>query len=145
MSLSVEGLPRLALVSEGSLLSVLTRRRARSDRRSQRPVVCSVDAMRIDVIDEDETASAQARAYAEYKLFATLARHAAGIRSIRVLLSEERKGAGGRTICAVNVVLEPSGSLVVRAHGPHPHGAIDRAAERMGDLVNRRVPDTIQP
>jgi hypothetical protein len=99
--------------------------------------------MRIEIIDEDESASAQARTYAEYRLFATLARHAAGIRSVRVVLGERCKGAAGRTTCVVNVVLEPSGSLVVRAHGLHLHGAIDRAAERMGDLIKRRARQAI--
>ena len=105
--------------------------------------LCSVGIMRIEVIDVDESATAQAREYAEYRLFATVARHAGGIRSVRVVLGEERKGAAGRATCAVNVVLEPSGSLVVRAQGSHLHGAIDRAAERMGDLINRRAPHSI--
>ena len=96
--------------------------------------------MRIDVIDEDESATAQARAYAEYRLFATLARHARGIRSVRAALHVERNGVTDRATCVVTVVLEPSGSAVARAYGRHVHAAIDRAAGRIGDLINRRSP-----
>jgi hypothetical protein len=111
---------------------------------TNRPVVCSVGVMRIDVIDADESAPAQARAYAEYRLFATLARHARGIRSVRAVLHVERKGVTDRATCVVTVALEPSGSAVARAYGGHVHGAIDRAAGRIGDLINRRPPQITQ-
>jgi ribosome-associated translation inhibitor RaiA len=94
--------------------------------------------MRIDVIDEDDSTTAQFRVYAEYRLFATLARYTRGIRSVRAVLHVERKGVADRATCVVTVVLEPSGSAVARAHGSHVHGAIDRAAGRIGDLINRR-------
>jgi ribosome-associated translation inhibitor RaiA len=100
--------------------------------------------MRIEVIDKGAVITAPTRAYAEYRMFATLARHARVIRSVRVILGHsERKGAVDGVTCAVDVVLEPSGSVRARANGPQPHGAIDRAAERIGDLFNRR-PQAIQ-
>lgn len=95
--------------------------------------------MRIEVIDSGGLTTAQARAYAEYRLFATLARHARVIRSVRVILEQlEGKGAADGVTCAVDVVLEPSGSIRARANGLRPHGAIDRAAERIGDLIAQR-------
>jgi hypothetical protein len=111
---------------------------------ANRPLICSVGVMRIDVIDEDESAPARARAYAEYRLFATLARHARGIRSVRVVLHVAHKGLTDRASCVITVVLEPSGSAVARAYGRHVHGAIDRAAGRIGDLINRKAPQITQ-
>jgi ribosome-associated translation inhibitor RaiA len=96
--------------------------------------------MRIEVISEQGAATPQVRAYAEYRFFATLARHARAIRTVRVLLRQrERTDASSRVTCAVRVALEPSGSTRARAHGPHALGAIDRAAERVGHLMNRRA------
>lgn len=100
--------------------------------------------MRIDVIGTDDTTTPQTHAYAEYRLFATLARHTRVIRSVRVVLRHaERNGSAGRMTCAVDLVLEPSGSVRARAHGPHAFGAIDRAAERIGDLMDRQAPKAI--
>jgi ribosome-associated translation inhibitor RaiA len=96
--------------------------------------------MQIEVIGTDDSSTAKARAYAEYRLFATLARHARVIRSVRVVLSHlERNGNAGQVTCAVNLVLEPCGSVRARAQEPHAHGAIDRAAERIGNLMDRRA------
>jgi ribosome-associated translation inhibitor RaiA len=96
--------------------------------------------MRIEVIGTDDSATPQARAYAEYRLFATLARHLPVIRSVRVMLAHaKRNGRAERVTCLVELVLEPAGSVRTRAQGPHPYGAIDRAAERIGDLMARRT------
>jgi ribosome-associated translation inhibitor RaiA len=93
--------------------------------------------MRIEVIDGGWT-TPQARAYAEYRLFTTLARHARAIRTVRVILERrQRKGGAEGAICAVDVVLEPSGTVRARANGRQPHGAIDKAADRIGELLNR--------
>jgi hypothetical protein len=37
----------------------------------------------------------------------------------------------------VDVSLQASGSARVLAHGRHAHAAIDRAAERIGDAIER--------
>jgi len=96
--------------------------------------------MRIEVIAEDESINAQARSYAEYRVFTALARHIQRIRGVRVVLRpDERDGTHDTVVCAVTVALEPSGSIRIRACGPHVHAAIDRAIERMGDLVRRRT------
>ena len=97
--------------------------------------------MRIDVVGQDEFASGQARAYAEYRMFTTLARHAGGIRTIAVVLEHGNpEAADDCATCVVNVALEPSGDAVVRAHGRHVHRAIDRAAELVSALVSRKLP-----
>jgi ribosome-associated translation inhibitor RaiA len=97
-------------------------------------------AMRIDIIATDDSTTPQARAYAEYRVFATLARHMRVIRSVRVELARtERNGTARCITCAVHVTLEPSGSAHARAQGPRAFGAIDRAAERIGDLMSRRA------
>jgi ribosome-associated translation inhibitor RaiA len=96
--------------------------------------------MRIDVIGADDSTTPQARAYAEYRIFAKLARHTRVIRRVRVVLAHaKRNGSAGCVTCVVDLVLEPSGSARARARGPHAYGAIDRAAERIGDLMARRA------
>jgi ribosome-associated translation inhibitor RaiA len=96
--------------------------------------------MPIEVIGADDSTTPQARAYTEYRLFATLAQHMRVIRSVRVVLAHaERNGGANRVTCVVNLVLEPAGSACARAQGPHAYGAIDRAAKRIGDLMARRT------
>jgi hypothetical protein len=98
-----------------------------------------VEPMHIEVIDKDESSNAQARAYAEYRLFAALARHARRVRGARLVLRRvERNGACDAVVCAVTVTLEPSGYGRTRGSGPHAYAAINRAVERMGDLMRRR-------
>src|SRR3982751_2122785 len=102
-----------------------------------------VNRMRIDVIGTGDSTTPQARAYAEYRLFATLARHTRVIRCVRVVLAHaERNGSAGRVTCAVDLILEPSGSARARAQGPHAFRASDRAAERIADLMARRSPES---
>lgn len=100
--------------------------------------------MRIDVIANDDSITPQARAYAEYRIFAALARHTRVIRRVRVELAQaERNGRVACVTCAVHLILDPSGSARARAQGVHAFGAIDRAAERISDLMARRPPETI--
>jgi ribosome-associated translation inhibitor RaiA len=100
--------------------------------------------MRIEVIGAADSTTPQARAYTEYRLFATLARHMRVIRRVReVLAHAERNGNADRVRCVVNLVLEPTGSVCARAQGPHAYGAIDRATERIGDLMARRTTENM--
>jgi hypothetical protein len=100
--------------------------------------------MRIDVIATDDSTTPQARAYAEYRLFAALARHARVIRTARVELARgERHGGASGVSCAVQLTLIPSGFARARARGSHTFCAIDRAAERIRDLMSRRAPASI--
>jgi ribosome-associated translation inhibitor RaiA len=96
--------------------------------------------MHIEVMGEDESSNAQARTYAEYRVFAALARYAQRVRGARVVLRrDERDGTHDTVVCAVTVALEPSGSVRARSRGQHVYAAIDRAVERIGDLMRGRA------
>jgi len=93
--------------------------------------------MRIEVTATNDSVSPQIRAYAEYRLFTTLARHAGAIRNVRIILGSSDPQAGGGLTCEVDVGLQASGSARVVAHGSHMHVAIDSAAKRIGHLMDR--------
>ena len=96
--------------------------------------------MFIELISDEESTSAQARAYAEYRIFATLARHSRRIRSVKVVVRPAQGSeAADLVTCVVNVTLEHSESVRTRASGHHAYGAIDHAAKRIGALMNRRL------
>jgi ribosome-associated translation inhibitor RaiA len=87
-------------------------------------------AMRIEVLGE--TISAQARTYAEYRVFAALAQSAEKVRRARVVLrTVDRSSGRGGVACTVTVALEGTGSFRVRATGAHAYAAINRAVERI--------------
>jgi ribosomal subunit interface protein len=99
---------------------------------------------RIAVVSEDDAINAQARTYAEYRVFAVLARHARNVCRVRVVLQQADAGdTCDEVACAVTVTLEPSGVLRIRATGPHVYAAINRAVDRLsrrlGRLVERRL------
>ena len=87
--------------------------------------------MRIEVLGENAI-SAQARAYAEYRVFAALARMAERVRRARVVLRTVDRCSGcGGVACTVTVALEGTGSLRVRTTGTHAYAAINRAFVRL--------------
>ena len=99
-----------------------------------------MEPMRIEVIGEDESSNAQARTYAEYRVFAALAQHTQYVRGAKVVLRREtRDGMCDNVVCAVTVALEPSGCVRTRVCGRHAYAAINRAVERLGDLMRRRA------
>ena len=94
--------------------------------------------MRVSVSSPSATISPQILAYAEYRLFAALARYA-GIRNARVVLDE----AEGGVRCSVAIDFESASPARARVTGLHAAGTIDRAAERVVQLMRRRLqPDT---
>jgi ribosome-associated translation inhibitor RaiA len=96
--------------------------------------------MRIEVIGEDGSSDAQARTYAEYRVFAALARHMPHVRGARVVLRRNEVGRKCEpVVCAVTVALAPSGSARTRAGGQHAYAAINRAVQRIGDLMHPRA------
>ena len=98
-----------------------------------------MESMVIHVIGDESTAS-QVRIYAEFRFFAALARYARLIRSIDVILrTAAGPEAADAVTCAVDVTLEQSDSVHANATGRHASGAIDRAAERIDTLMNRRL------
>jgi ribosome-associated translation inhibitor RaiA len=99
-----------------------------------------MEPIRIEVIGKDESSNAQARTYAEYKVFAALAQHTPHVRAARVVLQRyTRNGTCDTVACSVTVALVPSGSVHTRACGQHAYAAINRAVERIGDLMRRRA------
>jgi len=101
-------------------------------------------AMLIDVIATDGATTPHARAYAEYRVFAALARHTRVIRRVRVELAHaEGNGSAGCVSCAVHLTLQPSGSARARTRGANAFAAIDRAADRIRDVLARRSPESM--
>jgi ribosome-associated translation inhibitor RaiA len=95
-------------------------------------------AMRIEVLGED-TISAQARTYAEYRVFAALARSAEKVRRTRVVLRAlDRCGGCGGVACIVTVALKGTGSIRIRTTGAHAYAAINRAVERIQSAAASR-------
>ncbi|HET7617418.1 MAG TPA: HPF/RaiA family ribosome-associated protein [Vicinamibacterales bacterium] len=93
--------------------------------------------MRIDVA-RAATVPAQMRAYAEYRIFAALARRAKDIRHIHVQL-EAGDEAGGSAQCTVTIDLEGIGRVRSTGRGAPLRAAIDEAAERAAALLGAPV------
>ena len=102
-------------------------------------------SMRIEVVGEDMI-SAQARTYAEYRVFAALTQitKTQKVRRARVVLrSVDGEGSCDRVICTVTVALDGSDSLRVRTTGAHAYAAINRAVERITTMKAPSVLDRI--
>jgi hypothetical protein len=86
----------------------------------------------------DEFISRQARIYAEYRVFSALTRRIPSFRRARVLLRGRDGGnACDKVTCAITVARETSGSVRVRVRAPHAYAAIDRAVDRLGEMLGR--------
>ena len=88
---------------------------------------------RILVTADGKDISAQARTYAEYRVFSTLTQHVPGFREACIVLRQ--LDAAEPIGCDVTVALEPAGTLRIRATGPHVYAAINTAIERLSDVV----------
>lgn len=89
--------------------------------------------MRIEVLGE-ETISAQARTYAEYRLFAVLSQavDTSRVRHARVTLKRRTHHPSRESVsCAVAVDIEDAEPLRIQTSGAHPYAAINRAIERL--------------
>jgi putative sigma-54 modulation protein len=73
-------------------------------------------------------------AYAEYRFLSVLARHQ-DVRSARVTL---RSGADATVLCSVRITFDPSGSARARVSGEYAAAAIERAVDRVGQLMRDR-------
>jgi hypothetical protein len=99
--------------------------------------------VRIEV-RHDGRFDAQTQAYAEYRVFATLAPLGNGVRHVTLTLAPaDPSGAhpvsGTRVLCTVSVVTGPGHRAEVRAKGRHPYEAIDRAAGRIRNVLALRT------
>ncbi len=91
--------------------------------------------MRVYVSSPSPAFGPQILAYAEYRLFAVLARYA-DVRGARVILHDDPAG-GVR--CSITIDFESTAPARARVKGAHAAGTIDRAAERVVELMRRRV------
>ena len=90
--------------------------------------------MRIEVFGE-ETISAQARTYAEYRLFAALSQvmDTNRVRHARLTLQRTEHRASESVSCTVTVDIEGGESLRIQTSDEHPYAAINRAIERLSE------------
>jgi len=98
--------------------------------------------MQIRIVGVDVEVTDRMRAYAEYRLFTSTARHAPLVRSVEIVL-KPGSGPGGNAggfLCRVSVDLGVSERIKTQARGPHSSAAIDRAAW----LLSRRSRQTSQ-
>jgi ribosome-associated translation inhibitor RaiA len=93
--------------------------------------------MRIQVVADDRCGGPQARTYAEYRVFAALARHTPRVRGARVVLRHAERQGAPWVVCDVTVALEPSGAVRTQAGGSHAYAAINRLVDRIGELMER--------
>jgi ribosome-associated translation inhibitor RaiA len=94
------------------------------------------DMKRIAVAVHGNDISAQARTYAELRLFSTLSQHAPEFQHAAAVLREARDaGVGEAFECVVTVTLESAGTLRVRAAAAHVYAAINDAVERLADVL----------
>ena len=102
-------------------------------------------SVRIEVLGGDAISS-QARAYAEYRVFAALTQitESEQVRHARVVLrSVNGGGSCDRVSCTVTVALDGLNSLRIRTIGAHAYAAINRAVERITATRAPRVVDRI--
>lgn len=95
--------------------------------------------MRIDIRMTTSGLHEQTRAYAEFKVFSALARFGREIDAVTVVLTPPPSHPGSVT-CDVSVAFSGGGRLRVRARGGHAYEAINRAVDRLGDLLREEHP-----
>lgn len=94
--------------------------------------------MRIEVLGYD-TMSAQARTYAEYRLFAELSRVADTnlVRHARLVLRRGKDDRAEESVsCTVTVDIEGGDPLRIQTSAAHPYAAINRAVERLSEKTS---------
>lgn len=91
--------------------------------------------MKIAVTDISRTFGRQTRAYAEYRIFSSLAAFSTVVREVTVSLTS---GARSRSVvCSVLVGLDVDAPVQVTARGRHAYDAINRVADRLGPAMRR--------
>ena len=93
--------------------------------------------MRISVTDAGSVFSRQTAAYAEYRIFSSVARFSGVVHEAGVSLTMRRGGAAAR--CVVSLAVNDGGRLRVSARSRHVYDAINRAAERIGEELRRHT------
>jgi hypothetical protein len=104
--------------------------------------------VRIELRDDGQF-DAQTQAYAEYRVFATLAPLGNMVRHVTVTIAPaDPSGAhpvtGARVVCTVSVVTGPGHRAEIRTKGRHPYEAIDRAAARIRKVLLLRTSEAAE-
>ena len=93
--------------------------------------------MRISVTDIGCRFGRQTKAYAEYRIFSSVARFENVIHDASVSLTSRRPGGPAR--CVVSLTVNNAARLRVSARGRHIYHAINLAAERIGEALRRHT------
>jgi hypothetical protein len=93
--------------------------------------------MKIDVTDIARTFGRQTRAYAEYRIFSSLAGFGDVVQEAAVSLTPAVRGRS--VVCSVLVGFATGVPVRVIARGRHAYDAINRVAHRIGPALRRRT------
>lgn len=94
--------------------------------------------MRVSLSVAHLTVTDSLRAYMEYRLFTSVARHHAIVQGADVRVRRETLGHA-RFVCTIALDLGHAGRVKTQARGTHLEAAIERATERAAWLLDRRV------
>ena len=99
--------------------------------------------MKIEVTEISRTFGRQTRAYAEYRIFSSLAAFSNVVRQVTVSLTS---GARGHSVeCSVLVGLETGVPVEATARGRHAYDAINRVADRLAPALHRHAQGAVPP
>ena len=98
--------------------------------------------MNIEATDIARTFGRQTRAYAEFRIFSSLAPFSEVVRRAAVSLLPAAKGHA--VVCSVNLDLEMGTPVRLTARGRHAFDAINRVAHRIGPALGRHA-DVVLP
>lgn len=93
--------------------------------------------MKIAVTDISRTFGRQTRAYAEFRMFSSLAAFSTVVSEVTVSLTSPARGRS--VVCSVLVRLDTGVSVRVSARGRHAYDAINRVAHRLGPALRRHA------
>jgi ribosome-associated translation inhibitor RaiA len=94
--------------------------------------------MRLVLTGTDVVIGAQLQAYVEYRIFTAIAGSQALIRGVNVTLKRNPRTLG-QFLCIVTLDCAPASHMRIRASGPHPNAAIDRAAARVSLRLSQQA------
>ena len=99
--------------------------------------------MKIEVTDISRTFGRQTRAYAEYRIFSSLAAFSNVVRQVTVSLTSS--ATGHSVECSVLVGLQTGVPVQVTSSGHHAYDAINRAADRLAPALRRHAQAAVSP
>jgi ribosome-associated translation inhibitor RaiA len=94
--------------------------------------------MEIHVHAAESANATQVRGYVEYRMFSAVSRFARKCARLSVRLGQDGPMRDQHS-CSVVLDLAPAGQVRVRATGDRLYAAVDRAAERLAQGVERRL------